>query len=138
MKMSDLIMARSDGAVMVANDKRERAAWASLNPIPRDRAWLQLYLLRDWGFEPRLAEGRRTAAEQAAKVAAGTSKTMHSDHVTGNAWDICDLHHGWNAPNRFWQAVGRSARIVGAVWGGQWKTFPDVAHNSWRGGVIVG
>jgi hypothetical protein len=136
--MSDLIVERSDGATLMAHDQREHDAFMSLNPIPRDRAWVQIYLLREWGHNPRLNEGRRKKSRQAQLVKEGKSETMDSKHLTGDAWDICDLELGWDAPKAFWQAVGRSARIVGAVWGGQWKTFPDPAHSQFQGGRIVG
>lgn len=136
--MSDLIVERSDGAALMAHDERERAALMSLNPIPRDRAWVQLYLLREWGFEPYLIEGKRSLERQKQLVAQGKSKTLKSKHLTGDAWDIVLLDHGWDAPREFWNAVGRSARIVGAVWGGQWRTFPDPCHCQFEGGKIVG
>jgi len=139
--MSDLIVKRSDGAVLMAADERERAAFMSLNPIPRDRAWIMLYLLREWGFSPRLNEGKRSAERQAQLFAEGKSKTLQSKHLTGDAWDMCDLNLGWDTTREFKRAVGRAARIVGAVWGGQWRSFGefgDWAHSEFQGGKIVG
>jgi hypothetical protein len=139
--MSDLIVERSDGATLMAHDEREHAAILSLNPIPRDRAWVMLYLLREWGFSPRLNEGKRSAERQAQLFAEGKSTVRHSKHQDGDAWDICDLDHGWDTTKEFKRAVGRAARIVGAVWGGQWRSFGpegDWAHSEFQGGKIVG
>jgi len=132
------IAERSDGAVINLHNSAELAALNSLNPIPRDRAWMQLYLLRDWGMNPRLNEGRRSPERQAKLFAEGKSQVKHSRHEDGDAWDICDHELGWNASKEFWRAVGRAARIVGAVWGGSWKSFPDPAHTEWQQGKIVG
>ena len=139
--MSDLIATRSDGATLMMTDQREYSAWKSLNPIPRDRAWIMLYLLREWGYQPRLNEGKRSKERQAQLVAEGKSKTLNSDHLTGDAWDICDLAGGWDCTKEFKRAVGRACRIAGVVWGGQWLSFGplgDWAHCSWRRGAIVG
>ena len=135
------IAERSDGAVINLHNSAELAALNSLNPIPRDRAWMQLYLLREWGFDPRLNEGRRSPERQAQLYPEGKSKTLHSKHLTGDAWDIVDHLLGWDCTDEFKRAVGRAARIVGAVSGIQWKSFGsfgDFAHSQWANGKIVG
>ena len=131
------IAERSDGACLNLHNGAELAALNSLNPIPKDRAWMMLYLLREWGHDPRLNEGKRTAERQAQLYAEGKSKVKHSRHQDGDAWDICDHTLGWGASKDFWHAVGRAARITGCVWGGQWKTFPDPCHSQWENGKIV-
>jgi peptidoglycan L-alanyl-D-glutamate endopeptidase CwlK len=138
---ADMIVNRSDGAVLNLHDEKELEAFNSLNPIPRDRAWIQLYLLREWGFDPYLNEGRRSKERQAELFSEGKSKTLQSKHLTGDAWDICLYKHGWDAPHEFKRAIGRAARIAGCVWGGQWKSFGaegDWAHSQFEAGKIVG
>jgi peptidoglycan L-alanyl-D-glutamate endopeptidase CwlK len=99
---------------------------------------MMLYLLREWGHNPRLAEGKRSAERQAQLYREGKSKTLKSKHLTGDAWDIVDELLQWAASQDFWRAVGRVARITGCVWGGQWCGFRDPAHTQWENGKIVG
>lgn len=102
------------------------------------------------GWQPKVVSAMRTSAEQAKKVKEGHSKTMKSWHVpstagilaesgssysivSGFAADIVDSRYGWNGPakNRkfkFWTDLGRIAKAHGCEWGGDWKSFPDVAH----------
>jgi len=135
------IVERSDGACLNLHNGAELAAINSLNPVPKDRAWMMLYLLREWRFDPRLNEGRRSAERQVQLYREGKSKVQHSKHQDGDAWDICDHKLGWNASDDFKRAVGRAARITGCVWGGSWKSYGpmgDWAHSEWRSGQIVG
>jgi hypothetical protein len=138
MPETGFIAERSDGAPLNLHNARELAAYCSLNPIPRDRCWVMLYLLREAGLEPYLNEGKRSAERQVQLYREGKSKVQHSRHQDGDAWDICLYQHGWDAPKSFWQAVGHAARIAGCMWGGSWKTFPDPAHSQWDGGKILG
>lgn len=106
--------------------------------------------LRALGWRPKIGSGLRTSGEQAEKVRLGYSKTMASWHVRstigilplnkrsydvvyGNAADIVDERYGWGgvATNRnfqFWKDLGRIAKQQGCEWGGDWTSFPDVAH----------
>ena len=106
--------------------------------------------LRAGGWQPRIVHIKRSAAQQAEKVKKGHSKTMKSWHldttvgllpqspgeydvVQGNAADIVDSRYGWSGPAAkldfaFWQDLGRVAKKYGCSWGGDWKTFKDVAH----------
>jgi peptidoglycan L-alanyl-D-glutamate endopeptidase CwlK len=52
---------------------------------------------------------------------------------TPNAYaaDIVDERWGWEPAaeeNGYWEALGEEARALGLVWGGDWRTFKDVAH----------
>jgi hypothetical protein len=106
--------------------------------------------LQALGWEPRVAELRRTPRQQAEKVRQGYSTTQKSWHVDstigllpsgrgqmqvvhGNAADIVDNRLGWsglaaNPGFQFWKDLGRIAKEHGCEWGGDWKTFKDVAH----------
>ncbi len=55
------------------------------------------------------------------------------DMVEGNAADIVDQRYGWSGPAvnagfQFWKDLGEVARKHGCRWGGDWKSFRDVAH----------
>lgn len=92
------------------------------------------------GWQPYAAEGIRTKSQQAEKVKKGYSKTMFSAHRFGYAVDIVDKRYHWNKEAsdlnfKFWKDLGRISKKHGLVWGGDWKSFPDVAHveyPNWR------
>jgi hypothetical protein len=123
---------------------------SKLEPIFRHRVEQIIRDLTLLGWQPVVAEATRTPAQQAQKVKAGYSKTMQSwhvpgttgilplnrrsfDEVHGNAVDIVDKRYGWGGPAsntnfQFWQDLGRIAKRYGCEWGGDWKSFRDVAH----------
>lgn len=102
------------------------------------------------GWQPMVAEGRRTRAQQAYKVKMGYSTTMNSYHLTGMAADIVDKRYAWNIPlsHQYWKDQGAVVNelrktIPALKWGGDWgrgyqryldfllgktKYFVDVAH----------
>jgi hypothetical protein len=102
------------------------------------------------GWQPMVAEGRRTIAQQREKVRKGYSKTMNSYHLTGMAADIVDKRYAWNIPlsHQYWKDQGAIVNELvktnkGLRWGGDWgqgyqrylnyllgrtKYFVDVAH----------
>lgn len=102
------------------------------------------------GWQPIVAEGRRTLAQQREKVRLGYSTTMHSYHLTGMAADIVDKRYNWDIPlsHQYWRDQGTIVDLIqktnpGLHWGGDWgqgyqryinyllgrtKYFVDVAH----------
>jgi peptidoglycan LD-endopeptidase CwlK len=85
------------------------------------------------GWQPRVAEGCRTLDQQKEKVRLGYSKTLNSKHLRGLAVDIIDKRYGWHGPAaklsfQFWKDYGTLCKAQGLTWGGDWKSFPDVAH----------
>jgi RHS repeat-associated protein len=113
---------------------------SGLKPVFREMVELTMIELEQQGWSPRVAEGLRTPAQQAAKVAAKTSTTLNSAHLKGYAADIIDSRWGWGGPAakhsfRYWHELGAVAQRQGLTWGGHWKTFPDPAHvqmPNWR------
>jgi len=94
--------------------------------------------LTEQGWQPRVAEGRRTAEQQREKVRTGRSKTMNSAHLRGFGADIIDSRYGWGGQAsdlnfQFWKDLGKAAKKQGLIWGGDWKSFPDVAHIEYPG-----
>ncbi len=88
------------------------------------------------GFAVQIINTRRTAAEQAANVAAGRSWVTHSLHEDGLAMDICPyeqyLEAGddklqWEAADPIWQKLGAIGEALGLTWGGRW-TQKDLGH----------
>lgn len=102
------------------------------------------------GYQPIVAEGRRTIEQQREKVRKGYSTTLHSYHLTGLAADIVDKRYMWDIPlsHPYWLAQGEIVHDLmktnpGLDWGGDWgkpiqrfldylkgrtKYFVDVAH----------
>jgi len=102
------------------------------------------------GWQPVVAEGRRTVAQQREKVRKGYSKTMNSYHLSGMAADIVDKRYLWNIAlsHQYWKDQGAIVEDLkksnpGLRWGGTWaypyqryinyllgktKYFVDVAH----------
>jgi peptidoglycan L-alanyl-D-glutamate endopeptidase CwlK len=111
----------------------------SLEPSFRAKVQTVLGALLGNGFQPSIAYGWRSVAVQQQLVAEGKSKVKFSFHNSqlpdgtpySYAADIVDTRWGWSdaaAENGYWEALGAVAKTAGLVWGGDWKTFPDVAH----------
>jgi peptidoglycan L-alanyl-D-glutamate endopeptidase CwlK len=123
------------------------------HPMFKHRVDLILSDLQRLGWQPVVASGVRTRAEQVEKVEHGYSRTVDSWHVLGTsqiisagptaiqevhgaAADIVDRRYGWSAPagNKdflYWKDLGRIAKKHGCEWGGDWK-MRDVAHVQMR------
>ena len=106
--------------------------------------------LRAAGWQPIIWELIRTPEQQVGKLKQGRSKTLKSWHVPstegflpadhssiyvvhGNAADIVDKRYANQGPAantnfQFWKNLGRIAKQQGCTWGGDWKSFKDVAH----------
>lgn len=54
-------------------------------------------------------------------------------HHYGLAVDIVQNDNSpWDAPQAFWQTLGKCAEKHGLTWGGRWK-FLDLPHSQWAG-----
>ena len=87
------------------------------------------------GWQPIVAEGMRTKAQEREKVRKGYSQTMHSKHLTGDAVDIVDKRYGWdgkasNLHFKFWRDQQKAVHHhqEGLTSGADWIHFKDVAH----------
>lgn len=128
---------RSNGVhKYLAHTPEERRALMSLVPYFRDRVIGVLLDMRERGFDPLVAEGRRSLARQVDLKRKGRTRALLSRHLVGKAVDIVDRKKGWQAERRFWSALGSAYREHGIYWGGLWRAFPDPCHGEWRGGRI--
>ncbi len=111
----------------------------SLEPGFRVKVEAVLAALTASSFAPRIVFGWRSAAVQKKLKAEGKSTLSFSFHCsqhkdgTPNSWaaDIIDKRWAYSEDaeaNGFWEALGAAAKAQGLVWGGDWKTFPDVSH----------
>ncbi len=107
-----------------------------VTPYLQTRVLKIFVILESKGWQPIVAEGVRTLKEQQKKIDQGVSQLKNpkrSRHTTGDAVDIVDKRYGWEGPmsnlnHQFWKDLGKAAVEQGLEWGGNWKTFKDVAH----------
>ena len=98
--------------------------YQTLHPSLKPRVDRILKALTAKGWQPIVASGGRTVAEQKIKVAKGYSKTMQSRHIGGFAADIVDKRYGWNIAinHPFWLDLGTEAlKDPKLRWGGIWS-----------------
>ena len=91
--------------------------------------------LKQLGWQPRVASGRRSIKQQIGKFQKGYSVIFGAGaHYLGLAADIVDKRYGWKVKgnHKFFKDLGRIAHKNGLTWGGKWKSlYPphgDVAH----------
>ena len=92
----------------------------------------------------RLFETRRTQERQEILFNQKLSKTMQSNHLTGDAWDVAEWKNGqWSWDDIFWfQVLGILTinLINGVRWGADWngknfwfdEKFRDYGHYETR------
>src|SRR5678809_130002 len=85
--------------------------------------------LEDKGWQPVVAQGLRSLADQQKAIDAGNSSLSdprRSKHVIGEAVDITDARYGWEGPAsnlgyQFWKDLGQLVnKTNGLTWGGDW------------------
>ena len=87
-----------------------------------------------------VTEGLRTVAQERIHVQNGTSKTMHSRHLTGHAVDLTPWAGGGSVNGRdpanwhYFASVARAMKMaslelkIPIEWGGDWKSPVDGYH----------
>ncbi|PNK31887.1 peptidase M15 [Bacillus thuringiensis] len=93
--------------------------------------WYQYCI--DNGIEVLIYETIRTVEQQREYVRKGTSQTMRSYHLVGQALDFVPIQSNgtedWNGYNKEpWASAIRYAKQIGFEWGGDWKGFVDSPH----------
>lgn len=95
--------------------------------------------MRRAGFDPIVEETIRSPERQAWLYGFGrdyddgrkiVTWVHQSWHTFGLAADIISRSMGWNAPSKFWNALGAASKDEGLIWGGTWKS-PDRPHVQW-------
>ena len=108
----------------------------NLNGIHPDLRRVIDRALQDSPLDFVVIEGLRTSERQRKLVASGSSKTMHSRHLTGHAVDLVPIGlngkaaFDWALYDRLGPAVKEAAAKEGVqiVWGGDWSSFRDGPH----------
>lgn len=117
-----------------------------LNPKFAQKLDRVVKALEQDGWQPKIAEGLRTPAQQAQKVRQGFAprgsdipgSPLASRHMSGQAADVIDRRWGWDTvggkSHPFWGALGQAAEDQGLRWGGDFNpngfhgAGGDVAH----------
>lgn len=94
-------------------------------------------IARQQGYTIHIRQGVRTKEEQHRYFSKGTSKTMNSRHLTGDALDLAVKYSGKQTDEQDWYWVRRinvamqqASKETGVPieWGGNWKSFKDGFH----------
>lgn len=113
-----------------------------LSPRFRPLVFALLARLTEAGIPVMIIDTLRTPEEHAENLANGTSWTMHSKHLDGEAIDICpfavyDLvgpnKLQWDAGHPVWKKIGTIGESLGLRWGGRWKQR-DMGHFEYPSG----
>ena len=80
------------------------------------------------------AQGRTVPGKIVTKAKAGQS--WHNYRL---AFDVVPVVNGkavWN-DSALWATIGRLGAAVGLEWAGSWKTFKEMPHFQWTGGLTL-
>lgn len=115
---------------MRTGTKRSECMIALMSPGLQPKIKTIIKELRAAGWKAVVHESRRDRAQQEKKCRDGFSQTMCSKHMCDTAADIIDKRYAWNISqsHAFWKALGKASKKQGLEWGGDWKSFKDVAH----------
>lgn len=114
-------------------DKRNRENISKLAPNTRKAAlqWYE-YCVKN-KIEILIYETIRTLDKQREYMKAGSSQTLRSYHLVGQALDFVPVNskgdciwNGYNAPNI--KIAVKEAKRIGFSWGGDWTKFVDSPH----------
>jgi peptidoglycan L-alanyl-D-glutamate endopeptidase CwlK len=120
---------------------------SQVNPSLASAAWKIIEGAQQSGYTLIVAEGYRTVQKQNEYYAQGRTKPGNiitykkggeSKHNTGEAVDFDFIINGRqsNASSNNWNLIGKLARQLGLVWGGDWKSFKDLRHVEMPQGYI--
>ncbi|WP_433943453.1 M15 family metallopeptidase [Paenibacillus sp. SN-8-1] len=114
-------------------DKRNRIALDGLAPNTRAVAYKWYQFCLDNNIDILITETIRTKEKQAEYVKNGSSQTMKSWHLVGQALDFVPVTvAGWVDYNAYFrpdiQKAIAEAKRLGFKWGGDWKGSWDKPH----------
>jgi len=97
--------------------------------------------LRTWKEQDKLYAKGRTVAPIGKKHRVTNAKGGSSFHNFGLAFDTVVLNSkgkpDWDTSNPGWKRAGEIGKSVRLEWGGSWKTFKDLPHFQYIGGLTT-
>ena len=128
--------------------------FASLHPTlaARGRAMIELCAqsavnllvtqgLRTWEQQDQLYAKGRTGAPIGKEYVVTNAKGGRSYHNFGLAFDIVVLDAiakaDWDENHPGWKTAAQIGKSVGLEWGGDWKSFKDLPHFQYTGGMTL-
>jgi hypothetical protein len=97
--------------------------------------------LRTWEEQDALYAKGRTVPPIGKKHIVTKAKGGQSYHNFGLAFDIVVLDSlgkaDWDADHPGWKQAGEFGKSVGLEWGGDWKSFKDLPHFQYTGGLAL-
>ncbi len=124
-----------------------------LHPVVRDKATIFLKKCKDVGiyllvtstlrdFEAQTilyAQGRTAPGAIVTKAKAGES--MHNYALAFDVVPVADGKPVWGSSSTkdlaLWNKVGTIGEECGLEWAGRWKSFPELAHFQYTGGLTL-
>lgn len=96
---------------------------------------------RTWEEQDALYAKGRTVQPRGKKYIVTNAKGGQSYHNFGLAFDIVVLDAigkaDWDTTHRTWTRAGEIGKSVGLEWGGDWRTFKDMPHFQYTGGMTT-
>lgn len=142
----------ADGRVGNPTARLNEQRLGQLHPVLAIRGRCMIELCAEAGIAVLVTQGLRTWEEQDALYAIGRTKPPegkivtkakggYSYHNFGLAFDIVVLDAvgkaDWNTEHPSWQRAAELGKSVGLEWGGDWKSFKDVPHFQYIGGLTT-
>ena len=107
-----------------------------------------LKAIRAKGWKAKIHYAHRSIQEQKVILKKGHSTVPFSYHNTYKndvpaalAVDMIDKRWAWKTPggtdHQYWKDLGAACKAEGLTWGGDWKSFKDVAHCEMKGTTLA-
>jgi peptidoglycan L-alanyl-D-glutamate endopeptidase CwlK len=81
------------------------------------------------------AQGRTTAGKVVTNAKAGQS--FHNYRCAVDVVPIVNGKPVWDTSYQVWQTIGKLGKEAGLEWAGEWKTFKEMAHFQYTGGLSL-
>ena len=91
---------------------------------------------RDYESQDALyAQGRTTEGKIVTNARGGDS--FHNQRCAVDIVPVVNGKPDWDGSHPVWQDIGRIGKESGLEWAGEWKTFKELAHFQYTGGLTI-
>jgi peptidoglycan L-alanyl-D-glutamate endopeptidase CwlK len=81
------------------------------------------------------AQGRTASGKVVTNAKAGQS--FHNYRCAVDVVPIVNGKPVWDTSYQVWQTIGKLGKEAGLEWAGEWKTFKEMAHFQYTGGLSL-